>query len=110
MNINFMYFETEFLRNIRDPEHPVSLEELGVIKLDLIDVNNDLKTVNVKFTPTISNCSLAGIIGLCICVKLQRSLPIEYKYNVEITHGTHDQEDICILKYHFIFVSYKTAK
>lgn len=45
------------MRNIRDPEHPVSLEELGVIKLDLIKVDNVRKIVDVAFTPTISNCS-----------------------------------------------------
>ncbi len=64
----------DMLRHIQDPEHPLTLERLQVIKLDLISVSKDL-TVKVEFTPTIPNCSMATLIGLMIRVKLERCLP-----------------------------------
>ena len=33
----------------------------------------------VTFTPTVEHCSMATIIGLCLRVKLMRSLPSRYK-------------------------------
>lgn len=33
----------------------------------------------VTFTPTVEHCSMATIIGLCLRVKLLRSLPSRYK-------------------------------
>ena len=78
------------IRHINDPEHPLTLEQLKVVTPDLIEIKD--KQVKVKFTPTIPNCSAATLIGLMIKVKLERSLPSEYKYDVFITEGMHDQE------------------
>ena len=33
----------------------------------------------VTFTPTVEHCSMATVIGLCLRVKLMRSLPPRYK-------------------------------
>merc|ERR1712216_313212 len=69
----------ELLRTIVDPEHPHTLEELGVVKEDDIvvtDVSSTRKhSVNVHFTPTVPHCSMATLIGLCIRVRLLREMP-----------------------------------
>merc|ERR1712061_942863 len=51
------------------------------------------KSVAVRSTPTVPTCSVATLIGLTIKAKLQRSLPRRFKVDVEITPGTHNQED-----------------
>lgn len=76
----------ELIRNIKDPEHPYSLEQLNVVSLDDINIgcisNNDIecqivrsfepiKFIEVVFTPTVPHCSMAGIIGLCIRRRLE---------------------------------------
>lgn len=66
---------TDWIRRINDPEHPMSLEQLGVVQREHIEVNEADKSVMVKFTPTIPHCSMATLIGLCIQIKLQKELP-----------------------------------
>ncbi|KOX76436.1 hypothetical protein WN51_12117 [Melipona quadrifasciata] len=69
----------DLIRNINDPEHPLSL----------IEIDNKANKVCVKFTPTIPHCSMATLIGLSIRVQLLRVLPPRFKVSVEITPGTH---------------------
>lgn len=82
----------DLIRDIRDPEHPLSLEELNVVCEEDIDVDCEKSTVLVKFTPTINHCSLATLIGLAIQVKLLRCLPSRFKIDVKIAEGTHATE------------------
>jgi len=82
----------DLLRNIKDPEHPHSLEELKVAQRGLIHVDDQRNRVSVNFTPTIPHCSMATLIGLCIRVKLLRCLPRRFKVDVAITPGKHAQE------------------
>jgi len=82
----------EILRKINDPEHPLTLEQLNVVQLDLVSVDDSNNYVKVNFTPTIPHCSMATLIGLCIRVQLLRSLPARFKVCVEITPGTHQSE------------------
>ena len=82
----------DMLRHINDPEHPLTLEQLKVIKPEQISINQEHTTVDIKFTPTIPNCSMATLIGLMIRVKLHRSLPSRFKVDVNIEKGKHDQE------------------
>ncbi|XP_043466174.1 MIP18 family protein galla-2 [Leptopilina heterotoma] len=82
----------DIVRNINDPEHPLTLEELKVVEEDLIEVDNKNNAVLVKFTPTIPHCSMATLIGLSIRVQLLRALPARFKVTVEITPGTHASE------------------
>lgn len=107
----------EIIRNIRDPEHPLTLEQLGVVRRDHVAVidavsagegsdkdkaftcgektpNHRLafSTVDVRFTPTIPHCSMATLIGLSLRVKLLRSLPKRFKVTVRIEPGTHASE------------------
>ncbi|KAK2634408.1 hypothetical protein Ddye_029200 [Dipteronia dyeriana] len=75
-----------------DPEHPYSLEELKVITEDAIEVNDECSYVRVTFTPTVEHCSMATVIGLCLRVKLMRSLPSRYKVDIRVAPGTHATE------------------
>ena len=108
------------IRNIQDPEHPLTLEQLNVVRMELItvvdlmgggEVNTDtdignlnssggpasssykkFSTVHVQFTPTIPHCSMATLIGLSLRVKLLRSLPTRFKVVVKIENGMHVSE------------------
>jgi len=82
----------DLIRDINDPEHPLSLEQLNVVSEELVNVDNATRVINVQFTPTIPHCSMATLIGLCIRVKLLRCLPREYKIDLMITPGKHNQE------------------
>lgn len=102
----------DLIRNINDPEHPLTLEELHVLQQSQVNVDNDKSEVKILFTPTIpvsfyfcnatssaikrmfffQHCSMATLIGLSIRVKLIRALPPRFKISVEITPGTHASE------------------
>ncbi|XP_055531008.1 MIP18 family protein galla-2 [Wyeomyia smithii] len=82
----------DLIRNISDPEHPLTLEELHVLEQSLITVDDKNNTVKVLFTPTIPHCSMATLIGLSIRVKLLRALPPRFKVSVEVNPGTHASE------------------
>ncbi|XP_031377911.1 protein AE7 isoform X2 [Punica granatum] len=82
----------DHLRDIKDPEHPYSLEELKVISEDAIEVDDSNSYVRITFTPTVEHCSMATIIGLCLRVKLMRSLPSRYKVDIRIAPGSHATE------------------
>lgn len=82
----------DLIRDINDPEHPLTLEQLNVVELDKVQVDDDKNLVDVKFTPTIPHCSMATLIGLAIRVKLLRSLPPRFKVRVSITPGSHASE------------------
>lgn len=102
----------DIIRNIQDPEHPLTLEQLKVVNIDHIKVvdnyvqrssahepgsrSNDgsisFSKVEVRLTPTIPHCSMATLIGLSIRVKLLRSLPKRFKITVRIQPGTHASE------------------
>jgi metal-sulfur cluster biosynthetic enzyme len=82
----------ELLRDIKDPEHPNTLEQLRVVEPKLIRVDDDRSRIFVQFTPTVPHCSMTTLIGLCIRVKLMRCLPRRFKIDVKLTPGSHDQE------------------
>lgn len=83
----------DLVKNIKDPEHPLTLEELNVVREDQISYDPEGRVVTIEFSPTINRCSMAPLIGLSIIVKLLRSLPDEMKVDVRITAGTHDSEE-----------------
>ncbi|GAX13401.1 hypothetical protein FisN_9Lh012 [Fistulifera solaris] len=86
----------DLIRHIQDPEHPHSLEALGVVKLNQIDIatnnSNQHNKITVEFTPTIPHCSMATLIGLCLSVKLQRCQLPRTHIEVKIQPGTHASE------------------
>lgn len=84
----------DILRLVKDPERDATLEELLVLQEEKIKVSRipgSVKLlVEVEFVPTLSHCSLATLIGLCIRVKLARELPFSYKIRINVAEGSHD--------------------
>lgn len=90
----------ELLRDIKEPEHSFSIEQLGVIKkeyinIDIItyegvgiDVGYPIKFIKVVFKPTIPHCSMAGIIGLSIKLLLQNFIK-GYEIKVTVLKDSH---------------------
>lgn len=82
------------MASINDPEHPLTLTQLGVVNLadihiiDLQGTKGQSKVI-VEITPTIPHCSMATLIGLCIRVRLERALPSRFRIEVKIKEGTH---------------------
>ncbi|VVA33599.1 PREDICTED: AE7 [Prunus dulcis] len=68
------------------------LSELKVITEDAIEVDNGRGYIRVTFTPTVEHCSMATVIGLCLRVKLLRSLPSRYKVDIRVAPGSHATE------------------
>ena len=86
------HWSSDLIRSINDPEHPLTLEQLNVTQLEHISVDDANGYVLVRFTPTIPHCSMATLIGLCIRVRLLRSLPSRFKIDVLLNPGTHQSE------------------
>lgn len=83
----------DLIKDIKDPEHPLTLEELNVVSEEQISIDEELNLATVEFTPTINHCSMAPIIGLSIIVKLLRSLPDTMKIDVKLAAGSHESEN-----------------
>ncbi|CAN0861894.1 Protein AE7-like 1 [Linum grandiflorum] len=79
--------------DIRDPEHPYSLEQLSVLSEESITVDDKLGRILITFTPTIQHCSMATVIGLCLRVKLQECFPPHYKVDIKVSPGSHADEE-----------------
>jgi len=83
------------IRTIKDPEKPNNLEELEVVREELVHVypfgnTGDKFVANIEFIPTIQHCSLAPLIGLCIRKKLENTLvPGSVKVDIFVKPGTH---------------------
>ncbi|KAG5134570.1 hypothetical protein JHK82_025758 [Glycine max] len=85
-------YAVELIDQQEDPEHPYSLEELKVITEEAVEVDDQRNYVRVMFTPTVEHCSMATVIGLCLRVKLMRSLPSRYKVDIRVAPGSHATE------------------
>uniref|UniRef100_A0A182JFP5 MIP18 family-like domain-containing protein n=1 Tax=Anopheles atroparvus TaxID=41427 RepID=A0A182JFP5_ANOAO len=87
----------DFLRTIRDPEKPNTLEDLRVVYEDGIFVQEptagNVNVVRVEFNPTVPHCSLATLIGLCIRIKIERNINHNLKLDIYIKKGAHSTED-----------------
>ncbi len=84
------------IRAVRDPEKPQTLEELDVVREELVRVErrraggDEGFVATVGFVPTVPHCSLATLIGLCLRTRLQRSLPPElFKVDLFVQPGSH---------------------
>ncbi len=93
----------DLIRSISDPEHPLTLEELNVTQLEYVTVDDNSDRVVIEFTPTIPHCSMATLIGLCIRVRLLRSLPERFKVDINVRKGTHQSEQAGTYIYIFLF-------
>jgi len=100
---------SELIRSISDPEYPNSLEELRVVSAEQIEIGEN--HVVVEFTPTVPHCGMSTLIGivnsfhltthgayhrcpsgLCIRVRLLRSLPPRFKVDIRVKPGSHQSE------------------
>ena len=82
----------ELVRGVRDPEHPLSLEELNVVRAEAIHVDDEHSRIKLFFTPTVPHCSMSTLIGLCLRVKLMRALPVRFKVDIYVEPGSHVSE------------------
>ncbi|XP_076897814.1 protein AE7-like 1 [Bidens hawaiensis] len=89
---DILSFQFSFL-DIRDPEHPYSLEQLSVLSEDSITVDDKLARILITFTPTIQHCSMATVIGLCLRIKLKDCFPSHFKVDIKVTPGSHADEE-----------------
>lgn len=81
--------------NIKDPEHPFTLQQLDIISEDRIEVQKDdgiRCSIRIEFTPTVAHCSLATTIGLCIREKIRKEIPRICKVDIKVTPGSHSSE------------------
>eukprot|EP00239_Pterosperma_sp_CCMP1384_P003626 CAMPEP_0197852904 /NCGR_PEP_ID=MMETSP1438-20131217/21678_1 /TAXON_ID=1461541 /ORGANISM="Pterosperma sp., Strain CCMP1384" /LENGTH=146 /DNA_ID=CAMNT_0043467127 /DNA_START=59 /DNA_END=496 /DNA_ORIENTATION=+ len=83
----------QHLRNIIDPEHPYTLEQLKVISEEQITVDDAANRIRVEFTPTVEHCSMATLIGLSLRLMLLRILPRRFKVDIYVSKGSHASED-----------------
>jgi metal-sulfur cluster biosynthetic enzyme len=82
----------DHIKNLSDPEHPLTLEQLHIVSVEHITVIDEENYIMVQFTPTIPHCSMATLIGLSIRVKLLRSIPSRFKVVIQVCPGTHASE------------------
>ncbi|KAL1536355.1 Protein AE7-like 1 [Salvia divinorum] len=82
-----------YVRDIRDPEHPYSLEQLSVLSEESISVDEKLGRILISFTPTIQHCSMATVIGLCLREKLKDCFPPHFKVDIKVAPGSHANEE-----------------
>jgi len=82
------------IRSISDPEHPYSIEQLGVVYKNGVHVgkDGDRELVDIEFKPTVPHCNLATLIGLCIRTKITQNIP-NVKFHIQIQPGAHQTED-----------------
>jgi len=82
----------EHIKDINDPEHPYSLEQLDVVSVNHVTVDDAAHRIKVAFTPTVPHCSMATLIGLSIRVKLLRVVPRRFKVDIIVSPGSHSSE------------------
>ncbi|KAF8968408.1 hypothetical protein BDZ97DRAFT_1800445 [Flammula alnicola] len=81
----------DLIRSIYDPEHPNTLEELRVVSAPQVTVGTN--RIKVEFTPTVPHCGMSTLIGLCIRVRLLRSIPERFKVDICVKPGSHQSEN-----------------
>lgn len=81
------------VRDIRDPEHPYTLEQLGVVSRPAVLADDARGIARVDVTPTVDHCSMATLIGLCVRARLDAALPPRFKVRVRLAPGSHATEE-----------------
>jgi|Deesub1362A_J573_1020465.scaffolds.fasta_scaffold02522_4 metal-sulfur cluster biosynthetic enzyme len=79
----------EILKKIYDPEHPLSVVDMGIVSEEDIEVNDEIK---VRFKPTSPFCPMGALIGVAIKYGLEKALKREVE--VTVKPGTHVNEDM----------------
>uniref|UniRef100_A0A804M4V8 MIP18 family-like domain-containing protein n=1 Tax=Zea mays TaxID=4577 RepID=A0A804M4V8_MAIZE len=81
------------VRDIKDPEHPYSLEQLSVLSEESVSVDETLGRIQITFTPTVQHCSMATVIGLCLRLKLMQNFPPHFKVDIKVAPGSLANEE-----------------
>ena len=81
----------EVLKDVQDPEMPVSILELDMINEDDITIESDDK-VKITFKPTSAMCPMGSVIGVLIKKKLQDTLGVDAE--VKVRPGAHMREEM----------------
>ena len=81
----------EVLKEVQDPEMPVSILELDMVNEDDITIESDNK-VKVTFKPTSAMCPMGSVIGVLIKKKLKDKLGVDAE--VRVRPGTHMNEEM----------------
>ncbi|KAG2253595.1 hypothetical protein Bca52824_083731 [Brassica carinata] len=87
------------IRDIKDPEHPYSLEQLKVLTEDSVEVDD------TKSHPVCAELFFSGLhslqrwnivawrpLSVSVSASLMRSLPSRYKIDIRVAPGTHATE------------------
>ncbi|MFW9934549.1 MAG: iron-sulfur cluster assembly protein [Candidatus Thorarchaeota archaeon] len=80
------------LRRVLDPEHPVNVVEMGLVKEDDVIIKGD--EIQVQFAPTVPQCPMGAVIGIVIRKALEDKFP-NNKVSVQVKPGTHMREEAC---------------
>jgi metal-sulfur cluster biosynthetic enzyme len=80
------------LRRVLDPEHPVNVVEMGLVKEDDVIIKDD--EIQVQFAPTVPQCPMGAVIGIVIRKALEDNFP-NNKVSVLVKPGTHMHEEAC---------------
>jgi metal-sulfur cluster biosynthetic enzyme len=83
----------DLVRDIRDPEHPYTLEQLNVVSRSAVRADDAKGIARVDVTPTVDHCSMATLIGLCVKARLEEALPPRFKVRVRLAPGSHATEE-----------------
>lgn len=94
----YLHLISDLIKTIKDPEKPVTLEDLLVVYEEGVKVlpsqnSNGTPFLVIEFNPTVPHCSLATLIGLCIRTKLERCIPYPLKLDIYIKKGAHYTEE-----------------
>ncbi|MHA1579007.1 MAG: metal-sulfur cluster assembly factor [Candidatus Freyarchaeota archaeon] len=81
----------EVLKEVQDPEMPVSILELDMVSEDDITIESDNK-LKVTFKPTSAMCPMGSVIGVLIKKKLKDKLGVDAE--VRVRPGTHMNEEM----------------
>ncbi len=80
------------LRRVLDPEHPVSVIEMGLVKEEDVTITGD--EIHIQFSPTVPQCPMGAVIGIVIRKAVEDEFP-DNKVLVKVKPGTHMREEAC---------------
>jgi len=80
----------EALKNVFDPEYPLSVVDLKIVEEK--DIFFDGEKIRIEFTPTTPYCPMGGIIGVLIKYALENKFNREF--DIKVKAGGHVQEAI----------------
>ncbi len=81
----------EVLKEVQDPEMPVSILELDMVNEEDITIESD-KKVKIRFKPTSPMCPMGSVLGVLIKKKLKDALDVDAE--VTVRPGAHMNEEL----------------